>query len=145
MESFKSKDFSFYADMFTYGCNPFGYGHIVRTHWQGLRSTSTSFISKAEKRKNLTVVTDTIVDKVILEPHKDGIRAIAVEAVDKTSKRVRYTARTEIIISAGSYCTPAILQRSGVGSREELAKVGVLCLVDLVGVGKNLMDHLVST
>jgi choline dehydrogenase-like flavoprotein len=33
--------------------------------------------------------------------------------------------------------------RSGIGPKEELEKIGVRCLVDSPGVGKNLLDHLV--
>jgi choline dehydrogenase-like flavoprotein len=51
------------------------------------------------------------------------------------------TARREIIISAGVYCTPAILMRSGIGTSENLNEVGIKTLVDIPGVGRNLMDH----
>lgn len=33
--------------------------------------------------------------------------------------------------------------RSGIGAKSELAQHGIECKVDLQGVGKNLMDHLV--
>ena len=46
--------------------------------------------------------------------------------------------------SIGSYCSPTILLRSGIGPREELSKLNVNCLVDSPGVGKNFQDHLAS-
>lgn len=45
------------------------------------------------------------------------------------------TARRLVVISAGALGSPAILERSGVGSKETLAKVGVEQIVDLPGVG----------
>jgi choline dehydrogenase len=54
----------------------------------------------------------------------------------------KYYARKEVIICGGSINTPQILLLSGLGSKEDLKSVGIKCLVDLPGVGKNLMDHL---
>lgn len=40
-----------------------------------------------------------------------------------------------VVVSAGSMGSPLILERSGVGSEDVLAKVGVTTIVDLPGVG----------
>jgi choline dehydrogenase-like flavoprotein len=47
----------------------------------------------------------------------------------------------EIVLCAGALQTPQILLLSGIGSREELEKHGIVVVSDLPGVGKNLMDH----
>lgn len=46
-------------------------------------------------------------------------------------------ARRLVVLSAGAFGSPAILERSGVGSREILDKVGVKQVVDLPGVGES--------
>jgi choline dehydrogenase-like flavoprotein len=48
----------------------------------------------------------------------------------------------EIILCAGVFEAPTILERSGVGSKEGLAAANVPFLYDLPGVGENLQDHL---
>ncbi|KAF4613895.1 hypothetical protein D9613_007490 [Agrocybe pediades] len=46
-----------------------------------------------------------------------------------------------VVLSAGAFGTPSILERSGVGSAEVLKKHGVKQIIDLPGVGENYMDH----
>ncbi len=59
-------------------------------------------------------------------------------------KNIEVKAKREVIVCGGSFGSPAILLRSGIGPKEELQAVGVESVVDLKGVGKNLMDHPVS-
>jgi choline dehydrogenase len=51
-------------------------------------------------------------------------------------------ARREVIVSAGAFGSPQVLQLSGIGAAAELQKVGVQAVHDLPGVGKNLQDHI---
>lgn len=51
------------------------------------------------------------------------------------------TATSEVILAAGAFHTPAILQRSGIGATSVLEEVGVAPVLDLPGVGANLQDH----
>mgnify|MGYP001770945001 CR=1 FL=1 len=46
-----------------------------------------------------------------------------------------------VIVSAGTYGSPAILMRSGLGPADELRALGIAVLEDLAGVGQNLTDH----
>jgi choline dehydrogenase len=50
----------------------------------------------------------------------------------------------KVVLAAGAYNSPQILQRSGVGSRELLRSLGVDTIVDLPGVGEHLLDHVSS-
>lgn len=50
----------------------------------------------------------------------------------------------EVILSAGSFASPQLLMLSGVGDAEELKKHNIECKKNLIGVGKNLQDHLFS-
>lgn len=71
------------------------------------------------------------------------MRAVSVDLVDKQGNKRTVSATREIIVSGGAYCSPAILLRSGIGPKEELEKLGIKCLIDSPGVGKNLLDHLI--
>jgi choline dehydrogenase len=51
------------------------------------------------------------------------------------------TAKAEVIISAGTFHSPTILHRSGIGASHILKAAGVQPLIDLPGVGANLQDH----
>lgn len=129
--------------MFTTGDNAHGCGNTVRTVHNGLRSTGADFLLNAGP--NLFILTKTTVDRVLLEKFESEIRAAAVRVIAEDGITSFLKARREIIVSGGAYCTPAILWRSGIGPKEELQDLGIKCQIDLPGVGKNLMDHLVST
>ena len=130
--------------MFSTGDVPHGCGHVPRTVYKGIRTTGADFVTNKNARGNITVETDTTVDKVIFTKQDGELRAsgVATKASDGLSKI--YHARKEIIISGGAYCSPAILLRSGIGPKEDLDKHGIPSIVDTPGVGKNLVDHLVS-
>jgi choline dehydrogenase-like flavoprotein len=130
--------------MFTTGEVPHGCGHVVRTHHQGLRTTSADFLTKGYHHDNIEILTDTTVDKIVLGSDNGSLRATAVDLIDKGGRKTTVIASREIIVSAGAYCSPPILLRSGIGPKDELEKLGIHCVVDLPGVGKNLLDHLVS-
>ena len=51
------------------------------------------------------------------------------------------TATREVILSAGAFHTPTILQRSGIGPAAFLSTAGIPLVLDLPGVGSNFQDH----
>ncbi|KAF2466931.1 alcohol oxidase [Lindgomyces ingoldianus] len=51
------------------------------------------------------------------------------------------TATKEVIISAGSFQSPQLLELSGIGSSTVLSAAGVSIIKELPGVGENLQDH----
>lgn len=131
-------------DMFSHGNNPHGCGHAPRTVHKGLRCTGADFVTKENTRENLHLIVETHVDKVIVEKDDKGdLRATGVQCVRADGTVIKVNACKEVIVSGGAYCSPNILNRSGIGARDELEKFGIPTLVNLPGVGKNLMDHLV--
>ncbi|KAM6535014.1 hypothetical protein FALCPG4_004624 [Fusarium falciforme] len=143
-DSMVSKGLPLDHDMFSHGNNPHGCGHSVRTVYSGLRTTGADFITKAKPKENLHLMVETHVDKVIIEKDGNGdLKATGVRVVQADGTTVEVKARKEVIVSGGAYCSPNILNRSGIGAKEELAKHGITTLVDLPGVGKNLQDHLI--
>jgi len=145
MDSYKSRGFPYKSDMFTTGKDHFGYGHATRTVGMGFRMTSSQYLTQANKRSNVTIMTNTLVDKLKLETKDGKIAATGVHAISEDGSKITLNAKSEVILSAGSYCTPAILLRSGIGGKEEVSKHGIEQTVELPGVGKNLQDHLVSS
>ncbi|ETN38729.1 uncharacterized protein HMPREF1541_06767 [Cyphellophora europaea CBS 101466] len=142
LENYKSKGLPYHPDMFSTGETANGCGHAMRTTWQGYRTTAADFVTKDHKRSNVVVKCHRTVDKVILERGADGtLEAKGVEVVDDQGNRSKVFARKEVIVTGGTYGSPAILQRSGIGGKEDLEALGIRCQIDLPGVGKNLQDH----
>ena len=63
--------------------------------------------------------------------------------IEGTSRKV--TAKKEVILTAGAIGTAKILLDSGIGNKDELAKVGVKSVVNIHDVGKGLSDHLTAS
>ncbi|EXJ80263.1 hypothetical protein A1O1_08405 [Capronia coronata CBS 617.96] len=143
LESMESTGLPLVPDMFSTGETAHGCGHVPRTHHQGIRTTAADFVTNAHHRNNIDIVVETVVDKINFEQKDGDLQATGVSLVDRSGGKRAVKARKEITVSAGSYCSPAILLRSGIGPKAELEKLGIHCLVDSPGVGKNLLDHLI--
>lgn len=144
-ESLIDQGLPYQPDMFSTGESPHGCGDVPRTVHQGIRTTAADFVTKGYKRDNITIKTEVTVDKLLFTENSDELSATGVATISKAGKKVEYRARKEVIVTAGAYCSPPILMRSGLGPKEQLEKLGIECRVDLPGVGKNLMDHVVRT
>ncbi|KAF6828351.1 gmc oxidoreductase [Colletotrichum musicola] len=143
MDSMVDKGLPLDHDMFTHGNNPHGCGHAPRTVFKGSRSTAADFVTNENTKNNLHLLTETHVDKVIVETVDGELKATGVRAVKADGSVVEIKVRKEVVVSGGAYCSPNILNRSGIGAKDELEKFGIQTLVELPGVGKNLMDHLI--
>lgn len=114
-----------------------GIGYQTTTRDGGKRfSSARSFLEPARSRPNLHIVTRTEALKIDFE----GKRAVAVQLRDKTGKRTVRAAR-EIVVSAGAFQTPKLLQLSGIGPGGLLASLGIEVIVDSPDVGRNLREH----
>jgi choline dehydrogenase-like flavoprotein len=140
LDSFQSQGLPLVPDMFSTGETANGCGHAPRTHHLGIRTTGADFVTKGYHRDNIDITVETNVDKINFD---DDMRAVSVDLIDKQGNKRTVSATKEIIVSGGAYCSPAILLRSGIGPKEELEKLGIKCLIDSPGVGKNLLDHLI--
>ena len=101
-------------------------------------SAARAFLRPAELRRNLAVTTGAMARRVVLEQG----RATGVE-VDMTGGRALFRARREVILAAGAYQSPQLLQLSGIGDGEALRRLGIGVAVDRPAVGEGLQDHYV--
>lgn len=95
-------------------------------------NSALSYLLPVRHRPNLRIVAETTVDRVSFE----GRRAVGV--VTTTGERIDADL---VVLAAGAYFTPGILNRSGYGDAAELERLRIPVAQHLPGVGKNLLDH----
>ena len=100
-------------------------------------SAAYCYLRPARSRANLTVRTDALVHRILLE----GKRAVGVEC-DLGGRLQQMRADREVVLSAGAINSPRILELSGIGDPRVLARHGIDVRVPLPGVGENLIDHI---
>lgn len=99
-------------------------------------SCAIGYLAPARVRRNLTIRPNTTVTRIVIE---NG-RCSGIEARNAEGEIEVLRARL-VVLSAGALMTPAILMRSGVGPRDQLAKHGIPLVRHMPGVGQNLSDH----
>lgn len=100
-------------------------------------SAATAFLKPISHRTNICIKTNSQVDKVIFQDQ----RASAVLCRTQ-GELVTYLAKREIVLCAGAIESPQILQRSGIGSKSLLDKLGIDSVYANNNVGKNMREHL---
>ena len=111
-------------------------GYCPATVRRGRRqSAAVAFLRPALRRKNLTVWTGVLADRVVF----DGTRAVGLQAI-VSGVRKRIDAR-RVILAGGTLASPAILQRSGVGDRDLLHRLGLEVIANRPAVGQGLREH----
>ncbi len=121
------------------GAEQEGIGYIQVNQKGGERwSSADAFLSREVRRRpNLTIVTHALAQRILF----DGKRANGIEYRDRKQRVHSVHAEREVILCAGAYNSPPLLEMSGVGQPEVLKKIGVDLVHELQGVGENLQDH----
>jgi choline dehydrogenase-like flavoprotein len=96
---------------------------------------------EVRKRENLKVVTEALVQRIILEKNGDNVIASGVQFSLPSGEEMTIKAKKEVILCAGAFHSPAILELSGIGNHEILEKYGIEVITDNPNVGENLQDH----
>ncbi|KAF9806510.1 hypothetical protein SFRURICE_001305 [Spodoptera frugiperda] len=116
-----------------------GSGVIRATAASGKRqSHSRAYLDPILQRKNLKIIKNTLVTKILLK--RLCKTAYGVE-VERNSKKYTFLATKEVILSAGAVNSPQTLMLSGVGPKSHLKSKNIPVLVDSPKVGQNLQDH----
>lgn len=97
-------------------------------------NTAFAYLDSLRGNDRLTIQPHTQVDRLQLE----GNRVIGLEALG--SDGLLTVEASQIILCAGTYGSPAILLRSGIGPDSDLRNFGIETKLDLA-VGRNLQDH----
>ena len=119
------------------GENGEGYGLRQGMIRDGRReSGTTAFLNPIRGRPNLKIVTDAVVQRVLVENGRAaGVEIRGPDGLD------RIGARREVIVSGGAVGSPQVLMLSGIGDGEELKAHGIAVQRHLPQVGKNFHDH----
>ncbi|MEZ2352156.1 GMC family oxidoreductase [Caballeronia sp. RCC_10] len=113
-----------------------GVGYMQFNQRHGMRcSSADAFLKPALKRKNLHVLAEAPVRRVLFE----GNRAIGIEY--EHAGQIRVAKGGSVVLCGGAINTPKTLMLSGVGDANELTKHGIDVIVDRPTVGKNLIEH----
>ena len=108
-------------------------------HTDGNRDSSeTAFLRPFLSRRNLFVLNGTLAEKIIF----DGNTATGVQVStgNSTSSQLIAAAK-EVIVSAGTFQSPQLLQVSGVGPATMLKQHNIPIVADRPGVGREMQDH----
>jgi choline dehydrogenase-like flavoprotein len=97
----------------------------------------TAFLKPIRKRGNLEIITNALVTRVLVQDR----RATGVE-MNQDGELMQVKARREVILAGGTFGSPQILMLSGIGDGRDLQNLGISVQHDLLGVGRNLHDHL---
>ena len=122
------------------GARQEGISYVQRTaHRRRRVSTARAFLNPAKSRANLTVRTNALATRVLLE----GKRAVGIEYAKggRGGRIVEVRANREVILSGGAINSPQLLQISGIGPAALLQSLDIEVVHDLAGVGENLRDH----
>lgn len=120
------------------GAQQEGIGYYQVTQINGERcSAARAFLHPITHRQNLTVITEALVARILLE----NKQAQGIEYKQRGELHT-LTASKEVILSAGAFCSPQLLMLSGIGPEEELKQHQIPVKHHLAGVGSNLQEHI---
>ncbi|KAH7024392.1 uncharacterized protein B0I36DRAFT_250584 [Microdochium trichocladiopsis] len=122
---------SFWDAVIVDGEGSFNRSYAKTGHWDGL------------DRPNYDLLTNSVVTKIEIDAGNRACGATFRGRYDNSTtpdlKAVK--AKKEVVLSAGTYHSPQILQLSGIGPKKLLDEAGIEVKVDLPGVGQNFHDH----
>jgi len=120
------------------GIDQEGVGRYQVTQVNGQRcSAAKAYLTPIRSRKNLTILTNTSVTKLLINDKKcQGVE------IKHQGELINITATNEVLLAAGAFTSPQLLLLSGIGANEDLEPFGIKQALELPGVGENLSDHL---
>jgi 4-pyridoxate dehydrogenase len=120
------------------GADPEGFGRLQMTIRNGWRcSASTAYLRPALGRAKLDVLVKTLATRIVF----DGCRAVGIEYLQNGERSV-VLAEREVLLAGGVINSPQLLMLSGIGDPAELRAHSIDVRAPLLGVGKNLQDHI---
>lgn len=115
-----------------------GFALFDRNIHRGRRfSAARAYFHPVKTRKNLKIETRALTHRILFSGKQ--VQGVAYND-SRGNEQIAYA--PEVILSAGAFNSPQLLQLSGVGKAEEIEKYDIPVVEDLPGVGENLQDHL---
>jgi choline dehydrogenase-like flavoprotein len=107
---------------------------------------ATGYLAPILERKNLKILTNAIVTRILLENKKSVQSAepsITANGVlfQHSGSTYKAVASHEVILSSSTIQSSRLLELSGIGGADILSAAGVECVVNLPAVGENLQEH----
>jgi len=112
------------------GVGPFHANVLDHTRW----NAAFAFLDPARELPNLTIYDQTTADRLVIDQES------ATMLVCRAGGETEFAARA-FVLAAGTYGSPTVLMRSGIGPSQSLTDAGIMGVIDAPGVGENLHDH----
>lgn len=103
-------------------------------------AAAVSADGKGLGKRLLTILSNAYAEKVLFVD-KVATYVTYQQVINNQSQSFQARARSKIILSAGAFYDPAILQRSGVGDASILTPLGIPVVVNNPNVGRHLKNH----
>ncbi|KAL9710217.1 hypothetical protein Ac2012v2_006513 [Leucoagaricus gongylophorus] len=118
--------------------------HSIHPVQASRSSSATAYYDPIKSRTNLHVMTNVMATRILFEPDTT-IRELTAQGVEYLQDGVtlRMLCKREVVLCAGAFQTPQLLEVSGIGNKDILASQGITTFIDLPGVGENLRSSLV--
>ncbi|KAI1819212.1 hypothetical protein F4861DRAFT_158534 [Xylaria intraflava] len=145
INTFKSLGMATSADPFS-GSSVGGYSNMatVDPDTKTRSYAGLAYGGLARQRPNVRILTDAQVQRITFTKTGSGAAKATGVQVFVDGKTETFTTAKEVILAAGVYNTPKLLELSGIGDRKLLDHHEIPVVVDLPGVGENLQDHLMT-
>lgn len=104
---------------------------------------TTGYYYPAKDRENLVVITGALVEKILVDKQSSQEVKANIVQYHHNGETKTVIATKEVILAAGAFQSPKLLELSGIGNSNLLKKHGIEVIKDLPGVGENLQDHLI--
>ena len=119
-----------------------GFSYFQLAQKNGFRHSSyQAFIAPVLKRRNLKIFRKSQVAELCFA--EDGRTTTGV-ILEQNGNRSFIKARREVILCAGAFGSPQILELSGIGQADRLRSLGIVPRVNLPAVGEHLADHFLT-
>ncbi|KAH8893968.1 alcohol oxidase [Thozetella sp. PMI_491] len=108
-------------------------------------SSASSYLNKdVRQRKNLKLLTSTLVRRIVFEDtggSTNAHRATGIMIRSPDGKDTVLSARREIILASGALRTPQLLELSGIGGASLLKQLQIPVIVDNPNIGEHVQGH----
>ncbi|KAF8732638.1 Glucose oxidase, partial [Rhizoctonia solani] len=109
-------------------------------------SSAEAYLTPVEKKRDgWTILVQQQVTKILFKNGTSPALATGVQFGRNDGSRYTVYAKKEVILAAGAFMSPTILQLSGVGDTSKLSELGIRTIVDLPTVGKNLQEQTMNS